>query len=184
MDGYERLSADPCRDDELIVVDGLDREIGRATKQRIHEEGLLHRAFSVVLVRDGESGPEMLLAQRAQCKYHSSGLWANSCCSHPRSGEDVVDAACRRVREELGCELVDPHEIGAFAYRAEFEDGLCEYEFDHVIVGRCGGEVRPDPSEVGGVRWIGFEALAAELASKPRAFAAWAPMVLTIAMAK
>ena len=179
-----KMDNDPAREDMLVLVDGLDREIGTATKEKIHVEGLLHRAFSVVLVRDGESGPELLLAQRAEGKYHSSGLWANSCCSHPRAGEGLVDAVKRRVREELGCEAVEPREICAFAYRAVFADGLCEYEYDHVLIARVGGEIVPDPSEVGGVRWVSLDNLAAELAERPQQFAAWAPMVLTMSMSE
>lgn len=177
------IEDDPARDDALILVDGRDRELGTATKREAHVEGLLHRAFSVVLVRDGDDGPELLLATRAAGKYHSGGLWANSCCSHPRAGEGLMDAASRRVREELGCDAAGLREVAAFAYRAEFADGLCEYEYDHVLVGRCEGDPDPDPAEVGEVRWAGLDELAAALARHPEAFAAWAPMVLTMAMA-
>lgn len=178
-----RMADDPARDDLLILVDGLDRECGTATKWEIHTGGLLHRAFSVVLTHDGEGGPELLLAKRALSKYHSGGLWANSCCSHPRAGENVLEAARRRTREELGCEAVDLREVAAFAYRAEFESGLAEYEFDHVILAHYTGDIAFDPSEVDAVRWVSFDALAAELAAEPRTFAAWAPMVLSMAMA-
>jgi isopentenyl-diphosphate delta-isomerase len=228
VQAHEGLAGDPARDDLLILVDGLDREVGTATKAQAHAEGLLHRAFSVVLVRraggqtasDASDQPErpnqpgqpdrpeqpdrpdrpeqpeqpdqpgqpgqleLLLAQRAAGKYHSSGLWANSCCSHPRAGETVLDAAYRRVHEELGCEATGLRELCAFAYRAEFADGLCEHEFDHVLVGACSGEPAPDPSEVGALRWVTLDDLAAELAEQPGHFAAWAPMVLTLAMAQ
>ena len=177
------MADDTARDDELILVDGLDREIGTATKIETHVKGLLHRAFSVVLVRDGDSGPELLLAKRSILKYHSGWLWANSVCSHPRAGEELMAAAYRRVREELGCDAADLREVTAFAYRAEFENGLCEYEFDHVIVGSCDGDPNPDPAEASEVRWVGFGELAAALTERPKAFAAWAPMVLTMAMA-
>ena len=176
------MTHDPMRGDALILVDGLDRELGTATKEQTHREGKLHRAFSVVLVRDCGAGCELLLASRAAGKYHSAGLWANSCCSHPRVGEGVLDAAYRRVREELGCEAVDLREIGAFVYRAVFDDGLCEHEYDHVLVGGCTGEIAFDPAEVGEVRWVSAAALAAELAEKPDRFAAWAPMVLSMAL--
>ena len=182
MELDEKLAADPARDDLLILVDGLDREVGTATKWQAHVDGLLHRAFSVVLVRDGADGPELLLAKRSLMKYHSGGLWANSCCSHPRAGEEVVEAAYRRVHEELGCDAVDLREICAFVYRAEFDNGLCEHEYDHVLVGRCVGEFALDPAEASEVRWIGFDALAAELANQPRAWAAWVPIVLTMVM--
>lgn len=177
-----RMAADPAQGDMLILVDGLDREIGSATKMQAHTDGLLHRAFSVILTRQGADGPEVLLSRRAQAKYHSGGLWANSCCSHPRVGEATLDAAYRRVREELGCEAVDLREICAFAYRAEFDTGLNEHEYDHVLVGGFQGEIAPDSDEVDAVRWISIDALAVELAEQPRQFSAWAPMVLSLGM--
>lgn len=175
-------------EDELILVDGLDRQVGSASKARAHAEGLLHRAFSVVLVRaDGR----LLLSRRAEGKYHSGGLWANSCCSHPRVGEAVPDAAERRVREELGCGVAPGtlREIGAYVYRAVFANGLVEYEYDHVLLARidavAGDEdaaLAPDPAEVGETRWISPAGLAAELAARPEAFAAWASGVLAMAL--
>ena len=177
------MENDLSRDDLLILVDGLDREVGTATKLQAHiGKGRLHRAFSVVLVRDGAGGPEMLLSRRCEGKYHSGGLWANTCCSHPRAGEEVVDAAYRRVKEELGCEAEDLREVCAFVYRAEFDNGVTEHEYDHVIVGGFAGQLDLDPSEVSEVRWIGFDDLAKELAEEPEKFTAWAPMVLTQAM--
>ncbi len=178
----ERLEHDPARDDKLILVDGLDRETGTATKLQAHVDGLLHRAFSVVLVRDGENGPELLLAKRSLLKYHSGGLWANSCCSHPRAGEATIDAAYRRVHEELGCEAEELREICAFVYRAEFDNGLCEHEYDHVVVGRFAGELALDPAEASEARWVDFETLASELVDEPLKFAVWAPIVLTMTM--
>ncbi|MBQ9068314.1 MAG: isopentenyl-diphosphate Delta-isomerase [Eggerthellaceae bacterium] len=183
MDTAHRpIAADPAKDDVLIIVDGLDRQVGTATKLQAHEDGLLHRALSVVLYRNGTDGVEALLARRASCKYHSAGLWANSCCSHPRDGEATFDAAIRRIQEELGCTAVALDEIGAFAYRAPFENGLVEYEYDHVFVGECDSTPSPDPNEVSEVRWAGLDSLAEELAGHPERFAAWAPMVLTMAM--
>ena len=179
----ERMADDPARNDMLIVVDGLDRKVGAASKLQVHVEGMLHRAFSVVLVREGADGPELLLAKRSLLKYHSGGLWANSCCSYPRVDEDVVEAAYRRVPEELGCEAADLREICAFVYRAEFDNGLIEHECDHVVVGRCVGEVNPNPAEASEARWVGFDAIAAELANEPAKFAAWVPIVLTLTMA-
>ena len=178
----ELIAADPARDDMLILVDGLDREVGAATKLQAHIDGTLHRAFSVVLMRDGENGPELLLAKRSLQKYHSGGLWANSCCSHPRVGEGLIEAAYRRVPEELGCEAVDLRDACAFVYRAEVDNGLTEHEFDHVVIGRCSGQIDPNPAEASEARWIGFDALAAELANEPLKFAAWAPIALTLAM--
>ena len=173
---------DPAFNDMLILVDGNDCEIGTATKFETHAKGLLHRAFSVVLMREGERGPELLLAKRALGKYHSGGLWANSCCSHPRAGEGLLEAAYRRVREELGCEAVGLHELGSFIYRAEFDNGLCEHEFDHVLLGTYEGGLAPDPEEASEVRWIGAGELSAEMAAAPETFAAWAPAVFEMVL--
>ena len=173
---------DPARDDQLVLVDGLDCQTGVATKWDAHVTGSLHRAFSVVLLREGADGPELLLAQRAAGKYHSAGLWANSCCSHPRAGEELTEAAYRRVREELGCDARDSHEVDSFVYRAVFDNGLTEHEYDHVLLGHPASELDPDPAEVSDVRWVGFQDLARELAEQPEVFSAWAPMVLSIAM--
>ena len=180
----ELFANDAAVNDLLILVDGRDEEIGQATKEQAHTQGLLHRAFSVVLRREDGQGRQILLAQRAQGKYHSSGLWANSCCSHPRAGEQVMDAAYRRVPEELGCQARDLREIAGFVYRAEFDNGLCEYEYDHVLVGECVGTPDPDPSEVGDVRWVSEQDLAAELAAHPERFSAWAFTVLSLVLAQ
>lgn len=178
----DMMQLDPGCDDELVLVDVLDRELGVATKERVHREGLLHRAFSVVLVREGDAGPELLLTQRAFGKYHSGGLWTNTCCSHPRAGEGLVAAAERRVREELGCETLELYEIAAFVYRAPFDNGLCEYEYDHVLLGRFGGELDYDPDEVAAVRWVTPQILAAELADAPEQFTAWSFTVFSYAL--
>lgn len=176
------MEGDPARDDLIVLVDGLDRTIGYATKKRAHTQGLLHRAFSVLLVRGEGADRQVLLAQRARQKYHSGGLWANSCCSHPRKGEDVMEAARRRLPEELGVQARDLSEIGSFAYRAVFDNGLVEFEYDHVLLGTCEGEPRPEPNEVEALRWVGVGELARMLCDEPELFSAWAPMVLSMAL--
>lgn len=176
------FSADPAREDRLILVDGLDRETGEATKERAHREGLLHRAFSAALLRGTGAGTEILLSRRAEDKYHCGGLWANSCCSHPRAGEALAEAAARRIREELGCGASGLREIGSFVYRASFPSGLWEYEYDHVLLGRCEGEPAPEPAEVSGTRWVSVPALADMLRREPALFAPWAFPVLSIVL--
>ena len=177
------MKNDPARDDLLVLVDENDRELGFASKARAHAEGLLHRAFSVVLYRDGGGRTEVLLTRRAAGKYHSAGLWANSCCSHPRAGEAVLEAAERRVAEELGCSVEGLHEVGSFIYRAEFGNGLVEHEFDHVLLGHFDGTLAPDPAEVSETRWIATDDLSTELAEHPERFSAWAPTALSLAIA-
>lgn len=176
------LKNDPARLDKLVLVDGLNRPLGTASKEQVHVDGLLHRAFSVVLVRGEGTDAQVLLARRALEKYHSGGLWANSCCSHPRAGEEVLDAAYRRVTEELGVSALNLYEVAAFAYRAVFDNGLIEYEFDHVLVGTYEGEFDLDPTEVSEVRWVRVDDLARELVEKPADFCAWAPTVFSLAL--
>ena len=121
-----------------------DHEIGSEEKLRAHEKGYLHRAFSVFIYQ----GDRMLIQQRNPEKYHSGGLWANACCSHPRAGESLTEAIHRRLQEEAGfdCELA---ELFSFTYRTVFTNGLTEYEFDHVFLGSYDGEVKmnPEPGE-------------------------------------
>src|SRR5207237_2208441 len=119
--------------DYVILVDEKNQPIGQAEKMQAHRENLLHRAFSVFIVRN-ESQPEILLQQRARHKYHSPLLWTNTCCSHPHLGESVIEAGKRRLQEELGisAELKD---LGWFQYNAHFDNGLSEHEIDHVLIG-------------------------------------------------
>ncbi|MBR6029813.1 MAG: isopentenyl-diphosphate Delta-isomerase [Clostridia bacterium] len=178
----DNMTLDPAKGEMLILTDALDRPVGEASKEAVHRGGLLHRAFSAVLYRERPEGLEFLLTRRAEGKYHSGGRWANACCSHPRSGEETIEAAYRRVRQELGCEAVSLREIGWFIYRAEFPDGICEYECDHVLAGRCAGEPVPDPAEVSGIRWVSAETLNALLTKEPETFAPWAYQVLSLAL--
>ena len=181
-EGKDRMALDPAREDLLILTDLSDRQTGTATKEQAHRSGLLHRAFSVVLYRAAGDTREYLLSRRAEGKYHSAGLWANSCCSHPRSGENTAEAALARVREELGCGVRDLEEIGSFVYRAVFPDGLCEYEYDHVLLGRAEGALNPDPAEVGGIRWVTAEELSSLAAASPDQFAPWAFTVFSLVL--
>ncbi|MFZ5517418.1 MAG: isopentenyl-diphosphate Delta-isomerase [Candidatus Zhuqueibacterota bacterium] len=153
----------------VILVDSKDNEIGREEKMKAHENGVLHRAFSVFIFnRDGE----MLLQQRAMNKYHSAGLWTNACCSHPRPGETIEEAAHRRLKEEMGfdCQLERKFH---FIYRAEFDNGLIEHEFDHVLFGTYSGRIDFNPDEVANVRWISIEDLREELIKRPEYYTVW-----------
>jgi isopentenyl-diphosphate Delta-isomerase len=165
------------REELVVVVDAEDRPLGEARKLFVHQMGILHRAVSVLLT-DGDE--RVLLQQRAPEKYHSAGLWANSACGHPRPGERPADAAVRRLGAELGvyCAL-DP--VGRFAYRAELANGLIEHEVDHVFVGRFIGSPAPDPTEVSAWKWVGLDALRADLAAHPERYAPWLEAVLSVA---
>ena len=166
-------------EDTLIWVDLNDQEIGYGEKLETHQKNILHRAFSVFLYSDGK----ILILQREKNKYHSGELWANSCCSHPRKGEELLEAAYRRVKEELGIKdnLHELQEIDSFIYFQSYGN-LSEYEFDHVIVGEYSGEIVPNPEEIQDYRWISFDDLEKELLENPQKFSAWfliaAPKVL------
>lgn len=181
---HDPLFADSARNDKLVLVDPLDHAIGTATKERTHWEGLLHRAFSVVLLREHDGATQVLLARRAACKYHAAGLWGNSCCSHPRVGEDLVSAAQRRMQEELGCTMRNVREIGSFVYRAAFANGLTEYEYDHVLLATLDGELAPRVDEVDATWWVDADELSRLLRTIPTAFAPWALTVLPMALAE
>lgn len=176
------FSNDGAQDDQLVLVDLTDRQIGCASKMEAHVKGLLHRAFSVVLWREGEDGVELLLTRRAPGKYHSAKLWTNSCCSHPRDGEELEEAVARRVREELGCEISGLREVGSFVYRHVFCNGIREFEYDHVFLAECQGELAPDERESDAVCWVGADALMAELGEAPERFSVWAPAVFAIVL--
>ena len=164
--------------EKLICVDIFDREIGSAEKLEAHQKCLLHRAFSVFLVKDGK----MLIQRRAAHKYHSGGKWANACCSHPRVGEDLPTATRRRLREELNLVGIGLEELYGFVYCHQFEDGLWEYEYDHVFVGQCDQTPDLNPEEADACRWVDYDELAQELLEHPDRFAVWfricAPRVL------
>lgn len=155
--------------DEVILVDAADNAVGAAEKYAAHAAGLLHRAFSVIVL---DSAGRMLLQQRARHKYHSGGLWSNTCCSHPRPGEGTEVAAHRRLVEEMGfdCALERVH---GFVYRAEVGNDLIEHEYDHVFVGRCDALPRCDPLEVEAWRWIEPHSLMRLVARRPDLFTYW-----------
>lgn len=153
----------------VILVNEQDEVQGTMEKMRAHQEGVLHRAFSVFLFN--ERG-ELLLHQRAATKYHSPGAWTNTCCSHPIPGESTVDAAHRRLREELGMDCPLEHAF-SFLYRADVGNGLTEHELDHVFLGRYDGPLSPEPDEIAAVRWISPEELSKELDQDPLRFTPW-----------
>lgn len=166
----------PADSDELILVDEHDNPVGFETKLRAHESGgKLHRAFSVfVFNRAGE----MLLQRRAVTKYHFGGLWTNACCSHPRRGEETLDAAHLRLRHELGFDT-DLRGLFSFVYRAADPiSGLTEHEFDHVFVGEFDGTPCPNPDEVAEVKWVEPATLIADVRANPKAYTPWFSLVV------
>lgn len=155
--------------ESVILVDEKDLEVGVMEKMEAHLTGTLHRAISIFVFN--EKG-EFLLQQRAHEKYHSGGKWSNTCCSHPRPGERLVDAANRRLKEEMGinCNLLYWF---CFTYRAELDNGLVEHEYDHVFIGITDDQPIPDPTEVAAIKYIDREALEDDIKQNPELYSEW-----------
>jgi isopentenyl-diphosphate Delta-isomerase len=155
--------------EELILVDERNRAVGRAEKWAVHKAGHLHRAFSIFLVdRDGR----LLLQRRSRAKYHSAGLWANSCCGHPRPGERTASAARRRLGEELGATV--PLRFAFTArYCTSLPNGLTENEIVYVYFGSAPAALSPNPAEVSAIAWEKLPQLQADIAHHPRRYAYW-----------
>jgi isopentenyl-diphosphate delta-isomerase len=155
--------------EEVILVDPEDRQVGVASKLEVHRNGDLHRAFSV-LIHDGNG--KVLLQKRHKAKYHSGGLWSNTCCGHPRPGEDAKSAAARRLGEEMGvaCTLTP---LGTLQYRADVGGGLIEHELVHLHCGIYEGPVSPDRREAELYAWKTLAEIEAEAATAPERFTAW-----------
>jgi isopentenyl-diphosphate delta-isomerase len=163
------MKAPPVAEEQLILVDEANRAIGTAPKQAVHLAGLLHRAFSIFMV--DERG-QLLLQQRNPRKYHSGGLWANSCCGHPRPGERTLTAARRRLNEELG--VTDPVTFGFFArYHGDLGSGMQENELVYVYFGRLRTRPQPDPAEVVKLELAGVAEVERRIKRQPDAFAFW-----------
>jgi isopentenyl-diphosphate delta-isomerase len=142
--------------EEVILVDENDKAIGTADKLIAHQQGLMHRAFSVFIF--SKDYKFLLMQKRANNKYHSAGLWSNTCCSHPRPDEDTITAANRRLKEEMGIQA-PLQRLFAFHYQVQFENGLIENEIDHVYVGSFKGDVSPDYKEVSHYQWMSIDTL-------------------------
>jgi isopentenyl-diphosphate delta-isomerase type 1 len=163
----------------LILVDEQDNEIGTMAKTPVHEQGLLHRAFSVMLYRHNDKGQlEVLLQKRHTAKYHCGGLWTNTCCSHPAPGETTLAAAERRLFEEIGIQIkLEPK--GSFRYIAKFANGLTEHELDHVFVAEYHEEPKHfNRTEISEMRWVTKAALERALDETPHLYTPWLPQVL------
>ena len=157
------------KEDDVILVDSEDCEIGVMGKMEAHQKGLLHRAFSVFVFN---SRGELIVQQRAFSKYHSGGLWTNTCCSHPRAGETVMQAALRRLNEEMGmfCELETKF---SFVYNAALDNNLIEHEFDYVLFGRSDLTPEINSIEVNDWKYLGMEALKVDIHKHPEKYTEW-----------
>jgi len=155
--------------EQVILVDDKDRELGAMEKLEAHEKGVLHRAISVFIVN---SKGEWLLQQRAVNKYHSGGLWTNTCCSHPMPGESSRKAAERRLFEEMGLKA-DLKELFHFTYREAMNNNLTEHELDHVFVGQSDAVPKINPSEVRAWKYLSFAEIQASAQESPDQFTLW-----------
>ena len=165
-------------EESVILVNERDEPIGTAPKLDAHQNGRLHRAFSV-FIRDCNG--RILLQRRADDKYHSGGLWTNACCGHPRPGEETIVAAGRRLHEEMGIDS-ELDEAGVFTYRASVGDGLTEHEVDHVLTGTYSGDPSPATEEVEKWQWISPDELRDWIGRDPSAFTVWFERALYVSM--
>lgn len=155
---------------KVILVDEHDNEIGFMSKTTAHQQAVMHRAISVFIVNNAG---EWLLQQRAFEKYHSAGLWTNTCCSHPLPGETHSSAAARRLVEEMGIEKCKLTRLFDFTYREELENGLTEYELDHVYLGFSDQLPVPNPDEVKSFKYISFDELKTDITKSPDNYTVW-----------
>ena len=155
--------------ENVILVDEKDNQVGLMPKLEAHEKGLLHRAFSIFIFN---SDYKLLLQKRASSKYHSGGLWTNTCCSHPRDGEDTMDAASRRLYEEMGIKT-SLRKVHEFIYRAELDNNLIENEFDHVFYGIYNDDPVLNTDEADDFKWIDMETLKNDIDNNPDQYTVW-----------
>ena len=154
------------KQDHVLLVDERDHLLGTMEKMEAHQKGLLHRAFSIFIFNDKN---ELLLQKRAMGKYHSAGLWTNTCCSHQRLGESTMEAAHRRLQEEMGF-VVDLQESISFIYKAPFENGLTEHEYDHILIGKYNDRPNINLEEVANWKWMPLEAVRKDMILHPQLY--------------
>lgn len=157
------------KEERVILVDPNDQPLGTMEKMEAHQKGLLHRAFSVFIVN---SKGELLLQQRALHKYHSPGLWTNTCCSHQRKGETTLAAASRRLEEEMGMQTPLTF-LFSFIYNAAFDNGLTEHELDHVLFGIANTAPQINPEEVAAWKWMKLDELDHDLQKNELVYTVW-----------
>lgn len=160
--------------EHVILVDESDKDIGTMEKIEAHMKGVLHRAFSIVIFN---SRGEVLLQKRSRKKYHSAGLWTNTCCSHPLPGEPMADAINRKLAQEMGI-AADLMFVYKFVYRTDLDNGLTEHELDHVYAGQFEGKPQINPEEVEAWRFASVEAIRAEIRNAPDNFTYWFRLIV------
>jgi len=162
-------------EEQVILVDEQDNPIGLMPKLEAHQKAVLHRAFSVFILN---AKGELMLQQRAKHKYHSPGLWTNTCCSHQRQGETNIQAGIRRLQEEMGF-TTDLKEIISFIYKAPFDNGLTEHEFDHVLIGYYEDSPIINHDEVADWKWMPLEYVKNDIDTYPELYTVWFVIIFT-----
>ncbi|MBA2654892.1 MAG: isopentenyl-diphosphate Delta-isomerase [Gammaproteobacteria bacterium] len=169
---------------QVILVDNNDCPIGIADKLTAHQQGLLHRAFSIFIFRETNNKFELLLQQRSDNKYHCAGLWTNTCCSHPQPGEDITESAYNRLKFEMGLEC-PLHEVGVLTYRAEVGNGLIEHEIDHIFIGKyLDNMIYFNHDEVQDYQWISLAKLEDDIQENLNKYTPWLKETLQIIVEK
>nr|AOE06716.1 isopentenyl-diphosphate delta-isomerase [uncultured bacterium]CCF99691.1 isopentenyl-diphosphate delta-isomerase [uncultured Flavobacteriia bacterium] len=161
-------------EEQVILVNTNDQPIGLMPKMEAHEKGILHRAFSVFILNDKG---ELMLQQRALHKYHSPGLWTNTCCSHQRDGETNIAAGKRRLQEEMGF-VTDLRGVASFIYKAPLNNGLTEHELDHIMIGKFNGTPNINLEEVADWRWMSVDAIRENIQNQPENYTVWFIIIL------
>jgi isopentenyl-diphosphate delta-isomerase len=157
------------KEENVILVNENDEQIGLMPKMEAHEKAVLHRAFSVFIFNDKN---ELMLQQRAWSKYHSPGLWTNTCCSHQRDGESNIQAGKRRLMEEMGF-VVELKESISFIYMAPFDNGLTEHEYDHILIGKYNDVPSINTDEVADWKWMSLKEVKRDMELHPELYTAW-----------
>jgi len=168
--------------EQVILVDKDDAAIGTCEKIKAHQEALLHRAFSIFIFRQNNNILELLIQKRATAKYHCPNLWTNTCCSHPKPNETILEAAKRRLQEEFGFTTA-LKEINKFHYTAACANGLTENEIDHVLIGFADHiTAKPNPAEISTYKWVPIYWLKQDLATNIGNYTPWFARALTMAL--
>mgnify|MGYP000099420842 CR=1 FL=1 len=161
--------------EEVILVTEKDKRVGQGEKQWVHEEGLLHRAFSIYVFNEKD---ELLLQRRADTKYHNPGMWSNTCCGHPRPHEGVRSGVLRRLDEEMGLRLDSCKKQGEFVYEKEFSNGLSENEYLHVFTSKTSKEPVLNPREASEYKWLSLENVKKDVEEHPGKYTYWFKLTL------
>jgi isopentenyl-diphosphate delta-isomerase len=159
---------------QVVLVDSNDKAMGTMEKLEAHKKGLLHRAISVFIFNDKK---ELLLQRRAFDKYHSGGLWTNTCCSHPYPNEKIIDAANRRLEEEMGI-ITSLKKCFDFVYHAKLENDLIEHEYDHVFVGFSNQTPHLNLVEASSFKWLSMDEIKSEIVKHPHEYTEWFKLLI------